>query len=64
MPLATKLTDFECGQIAALHADGRSHRQIAEAIGRSKCVVTYYLANRENHGKVKRLGRPPKVISR
>ena len=64
MPLARQLSDFERGQISALHAAGRSHRQIAEQIGRSKCAVTYYLANQENHGKIKRSGRPPKVTAR
>jgi transposase len=62
--MAKQLTDFERGQIAALHKAGMSHREIAAEIGRSKCAVTYYLANPEDHGKKKRPGRPQEVSPR
>jgi len=64
MPLAKQLTDFERGQIVALKSTGLSHQKIAIEIKRSKSAVTYFLANRENHGKIKRSGRPPKVTPR
>ncbi len=51
MPKAKQLTEFERGQIAALNSAGKSHRQIAATIGRSKTAVTNYLADPENHGK-------------
>jgi IS30 family transposase len=61
MPLAKQLTDFEQGQIVALKAADLHHREIATEINRSKSAVTYFSANHENHGKIKRSGRPPKV---
>lgn len=64
MPRGTQLSDFERGQILALHSTGKSHREIAGAVKRSKGVVTAFLKNPENYGQKKRSGRPKLLSNR
>ena len=50
MPAGNYLTEFERGQITGFSESGKSHREIAQLINRSKTVVTNYLAKKENYG--------------
>lgn len=58
MPKGVALTEFEQGQVAALHKEGRSIREIAKMIKKSKSVVHNYLLLGDKYGTKKRSGRP------
>ena len=42
-----QLTDIEKGKILAYHDSGESLRSIERKIGRSRCVITNYLASND-----------------
>ena len=54
------LSDFEKGQISSLYSVGKSEREIASAVSRSKTAVHHYLSHSESEAKD--MGRP-KVLS-
>lgn len=64
MPRAVKLSEFEKGQIVALHGQGISNRQIAQELGRSPRVVNNFLNDPANYGTRKSTGRPSKLSER
>lgn len=64
MPLGTQLTEKERGRIDGLKESGKSNRQIAMAIGRSRSCVNNYVRAAGAYGKTKRSGRPPKLKKR
>src|SRR3978361_1171144 len=64
MPRGSELSKFEMGQITALYAAGKSGREIANLINRSKTVVYNYLQKKENYGKLRRTGRPKSLNNR
>src|SRR2546430_6726772 len=64
MGRGTKLSEYQRGQIKAYRDAGKSIRDIAIAIGKSKTVVANFLADPKNYGKKKPTGRPPKLSDR
>jgi transposase len=58
MPSNTRLSDFEMGQIDALHARNESARQIAKYINRSATAVNHYLKDPAEYRKKHAGGRP------
>src|SRR5690348_2276016 len=57
MPRGTSLSDYEQGQISAMNVAGRSQREIAVAIRRSKTVVQAYLRDPGRYNTTQRSGR-------
>lgn len=58
------LNDFEKGQILAYSEEGKSLREISRIIHRSVSVVSQYLKNPSEYGKIKSPGRPQKLTLR
>ena len=52
-----RLSDYERGQIQALHSSGLSHNVIAKRIRRSQTVISNFLRNIENYGKYNNCGK-------
>ena len=63
MGRGNSLTDHEKGMIDAFEKDGRSQREIAKKINRSRCAVNNYIKNKNKIPK-KIPGRPEKLSSR
>ena len=61
MAKGSKLSEFEKGEITGLERDGKSQREIAKALGRSKTVTCYYLKCPNKYGTSKPTGRPEKL---
>lgn len=60
-----QLTDIEKGKIIAYHEVGESLRSIERKIGRSRGVITNYLANNDQYGsKYKCCGRKSNISPR
>lgn len=64
MPRGTKLTDYEKGQIDALHQSGNSNREIGRQISRSHKVIDSYLQDPASYGTIRRSGRKKKLTPR
>lgn len=64
MPKGPKLSEYEKGQIQALHANGSNVSQIARQIHRSRDVITKFLNNPQEYGTKKSTGRPTVVTPR
>lgn len=64
MPKGTRLSDYEKGQIRALSDSGSSVSEISRQIGRSRTVITNFLADSLNYGTQKSTGRPPALTPR
>ncbi|TGZ78641.1 Homeodomain-like protein, partial [Ascodesmis nigricans] len=63
----TNLSEFEKGQIIALHRRGDSNRKIAEALGRSEASVRKFVSRYNQTGDIKppsKAGRPQKLDER
>ena len=58
MGKGSDLTQFEIGKIIALKDEGKSLRNIAEQINRSKSTVANYLSNPSSYRQNNRAGRP------
>jgi transposase len=57
MPRGTKLSEFEKGQIMALHEEGRANKAIARRINRSAKVVRNFISDPTAYGTKKHTGR-------
>ena len=64
MPRGKHLSEYEKGQIMAMHRDGKSNREIARTLKRSDHVVLNYLSNPGAYGSIKRCGRRQKLSER
>ena len=64
MPNTTQLSEFEKGQIIAYKKCGKSEREIARKINRSKAVFYIFLKNSKEYGIKKRTGKPPTLTMR
>ncbi|CAJ0592980.1 unnamed protein product [Cylicocyclus nassatus] len=64
MPCGQFLSDFEKGRITALHLLNWPIRRIAVEIGRSRTVVSNYIANPRGYGRVLFTGPPIAVSAR
>lgn len=58
------LSEYQKGQIDALQREGKTLRDIGEAVNKSKTVVGNYLNLGENYGKKKTTGRPHSIDRR
>jgi len=61
MPRGKHLSDFEKGQILALHHSCNSISDIARELERSRDVIRSFLSAPESYGTKKRAGRPKKL---
>ena len=64
MGRASKFSPFEQGCMVELHQQGRSCRDIAAELGRSKTAVNNFLRCPEAYGTKKSTGRPKKLSQR
>ena len=64
MPRGSALTSYEKGRVDELKSAGKSVRQIASDLGRSKTLVANYLQSPATYGTDKRCGRPPTLKNR
>jgi IS30 family transposase len=58
------LSEYQRGQIDAMHEQGLSNREIGKALGCAHTTIGRYLHDKLNYGVNKRCGRPPKVSER
>ena len=63
MTRATKLSEFEKGDITALKRVRKSQREITNALEHSKTIICYYLKSPNKYGTRKLTGRPKKIIT-
>ena len=64
MPKGTQLTEAEKAKIDAFSSTGMSIQDIAENLGRSRCVVRNYLEDPATYGTAQRPGAPRKLSER